>query len=498
MLPPKFQNQKPQTSGWQTTWIPFGNSKTVVESSSGRVWEHDQDSWCSLKIGERLGSGGAGDVFLAHCTSTQVGSDNRPFAIKICRDESADGIDRFKREFRALRSLKHLPVAHSGRLACDNGLWGFTLRYCDGKSPLEFARANLPMGVLPDLHLVTRLGRQMAAGLARMHDSGITHGDIKPGNMIVEASGRLWFLDFGLSCRESLSDQVVHPKGGAGTFQFLAPEVILRGQYGMAADIFALGRTLYLILAGRLPSADYFRNIEEYSRGAEIGVDAPYFQRIREQLPPGTPLRLVELLQAMLHPLPQCRPTGLDVAYRLGFDKPLVPDDESMRIDPWVDPIRLGARRAGKGHVAVTRSTIDASMVNSAIKQAVSGLFRELPWFMVPEVDCRREQLPLRAFDATLSMLRFWGEQLPEPLRRGLPLKNNPALDLISGDFSAIHHPQLVDRALDLLQASTRNRLLVVPIRNLHYADPLSRQLYVRLLKSPVRQRLLLLISRDV
>jgi serine/threonine protein kinase len=92
---------------------------------------------------------------------------------------------------------------------------------------------------------------QAAEGLLAAHDAGVLHRDVKPANVLQRADGRVVVLDFDLSL--AARDVWLDPDPGfAGTPLYLAPEA-LQGEYTEACDVYALGSTLYELLAGRPP-----------------------------------------------------------------------------------------------------------------------------------------------------------------------------------------------------------------------------------------------------
>ena len=98
---------------------------------------------------------------------------------------------------------------------------------------------------------VARLGAQVADALAHAHQRGILHRDIKPSNLLLDALGNVWVTDFGLAKFEECDD-LSRSRDLIGTLRYMAPER-LRGVSNRGCDIYALGATLYEMLALRPP-----------------------------------------------------------------------------------------------------------------------------------------------------------------------------------------------------------------------------------------------------
>jgi len=103
---------------------------------------------------------------------------------------------------------------------------------------------------------VLRIGADLCAALARLHDRGVYHRDVKPANVLLGAGGEAWLADFGIAARgdppRSLPDGWVEED--VGTLGYSAPELLRDpGAAGPAIDVYAAGVTLYESLTGRLP-----------------------------------------------------------------------------------------------------------------------------------------------------------------------------------------------------------------------------------------------------
>jgi hypothetical protein len=193
---------------------------------------------------EPLGGGGFGLVFRAR--QETVG---RLVALKLLPPGVVDDrrLRRFRRECQALGRLSGHPnvvtILDSGRTSSG---WPYIAMdlYEGGSLHDRLAR----QGRLP-VEDVLRVGVRIAGALAAAHAAGILHRDVKPGNILVSRYGEPALADFGIATlRETL--EVTSPPDGL-TPLHVAPEIVEGGPPSVAADVYALGSTLYQLLAGR-------------------------------------------------------------------------------------------------------------------------------------------------------------------------------------------------------------------------------------------------------
>ncbi len=168
-------------------------------------------------------------------------------------------------------------------------------------------------GALPVAEAV-RLGRQIAEGLAAAHGAGVIHRDLKPENVLLTADGAVKLADFGLA----------KPLGDTRTFQsvaglvigtpgYLAPEVVEGGLAGPAADLYALGVTLYEMAAGARPFPQ--EDLAELFR-AQKEASPEWLGRVRAEVPEA----LSSLVARCLAADPGQRPSSAEaVALELGL-----------------------------------------------------------------------------------------------------------------------------------------------------------------------------------
>ena len=163
------------------------------------------------RIESLLGKGGMADVVLA--TDLLL---HRQVAVKLLRDMTdTDGdLARFLAETRTLARLSHpglVTVLDGG--TTPSGRPYLVMELVDGP-PLS-ASLDAPM----DLVRTAEIGAQVAAALAYAHTQGIVHRDVKPGNVLVRADGRVKLADFGIA--KLVGDQSRHTR--TGTVMWVGP-----------------------------------------------------------------------------------------------------------------------------------------------------------------------------------------------------------------------------------------------------------------------------------
>ncbi len=210
----------------------------------------------SYQVLRKLGAGGMGEVYLAHCTKL-----DRDVAIKLLPAEMARNDKRRQRfmiEARAASALTHpnVCVIYEVGETADRRLF-IAMEYVTGQT-LDKRPRHTPM----EIQEVVRLGTQLADGLDAAFEKRIVHRDIKPANICVNARGQAKILDFGLAKRlelepfeDSGASTVFETKEGQvlGTPGYMSPEQALGREIDHRTDIFSLGIVLYELASGSNP-----------------------------------------------------------------------------------------------------------------------------------------------------------------------------------------------------------------------------------------------------
>ena len=198
-----------------------------------------------FRVQKVLGEGAFGKVYLAK--DEQL---NRLVAIKISKEIIHDKnvLDSFLSEAQMLAKLDHpniVPVHDVGNSATE----GFFIisKYLDGGTLSKALTTNAS-----DIIWVCKTIAMIADGLHHAHTRGLVHRDIKPDNILLDASGSPCIVDFGLALKEESFGQ---GKGLTGTPLYMSPEQASGEGHRVdgRSDIFSLGVILYEMLAGRRP-----------------------------------------------------------------------------------------------------------------------------------------------------------------------------------------------------------------------------------------------------
>jgi type VI secretion system protein ImpC len=198
----------------------------------------------------RAGAGGMGTVYKAH--DPQL---DRTVALKVPRLDPAQdrgaAVQRFLREARAAARVRHAHVCPIYDVGEQDGRPHVVMAYVEGPSLAQRLAGGRRFD---DPRQAAALAREVAEALAAVHAHGITHRDLKPGNILLDPAGHAVLTDFGLA----------HPAGEEhltlsgtvlGTPAYMAPEQASgeSERVGPASDLYSLGVVLYQMLTGRLP-----------------------------------------------------------------------------------------------------------------------------------------------------------------------------------------------------------------------------------------------------
>lgn len=228
-------------------------SKTIsLDLTVGKGGAPEPAAGASLKgrytITGKLGEGGMGAVYAAFDTQLQ-----QKVAIKLLKQSMSlneKAIEQLKREALVAMKLSHPLIMRLINFERDGQNAFLLMELVDGSTLESVAKAR------PDKRLPPKLAAQITykicEALEYAHASGVIHRDIKPANIMIETgSNSIKLMDFGIA--RALLEGTAEKPPIAGTLPYIAPEAFEGAMPGPRTDIYALGLTLYELVAGAHP-----------------------------------------------------------------------------------------------------------------------------------------------------------------------------------------------------------------------------------------------------
>jgi len=249
-----------------------------------------------FEVLDTLGRGGTATVFRVRDPAS-----GQELALKLLdgTDEFGGALQRFEREFEAMKNLEHPHIVRPLSRGIWQGQSWFTMEVVEGPTLKAWLIENGPLSVDRGIALMT----QAADALGAAHSAGVVHRDVKPANLVLfDEAWRLKILDFGLVKGVDASASLTAAGQVVGTPVWMAPE---RLQTNTAAeptwDVYALGLVFYEALTGKNPFRG--RNLIHTIRLVP-GATAPVPSSWAE----GLPVALDRLLLRSLSREPEDRP----------------------------------------------------------------------------------------------------------------------------------------------------------------------------------------------
>lgn len=494
----------------------------------------------------RLGEGGMGVVY-----EVRDREHDARVALKTLRRFTAEGLVRFKREFRALHDLQHPNLVNLGELFSEGGEWYFTMELVEGVDFLAHVRPLLRTRVPRSIETAATVSRngsdgaalalpaaaahdgvagaldeaalraclpQLARALIAVHGANKVHRDVKPSNIRVTRDGRVVLLDFGL-VGDIVRSVDSTDANMLGTPAYMAPEQAVSSSVGAAADWYSVGVVLYEALTGTLPFD-----------GAPIQMLVNKQQR--EPTPPndralGLPEDLVRLCMDLLRVDPRSRAGGADVLKRLeaGARQSSRPPPASISVAEF--PVFIGRARelaeleaaleeASAGRASAVVIDGESGVGKSALtRKFTDDVARGRDGAIVLTGRCyEREAMPYKAFDGIIDALTRRLSKLPAaesaallPLRPHALTQIFPALRRIeafarvaAGKDDAIDPHELRRRAFDALRElfariAIQRTAPILIIEDMQWVDADSLALLSELLRPPDAPPMLLIVT---
>jgi TolB-like protein len=199
---------------------------------------------------EEVGRGGQGVVFRARQKSL-----NRTVALKVIslgQWASKAHLKRFRLEAEAAARLEHPGIVPIHEVGERDGSCYFSMKFVEG-GQLDAVAKREPMPVRRAVELMTKVARTVHYA----HEHGILHRDIKPGNILLDASGEPHLTDFGLARLVETESTMTRTMEVLGTPSYMAPEQAVGNNAAISSvtDVYGLGAVLYQLLTGQPPFA---------------------------------------------------------------------------------------------------------------------------------------------------------------------------------------------------------------------------------------------------
>lgn len=244
-----------------------------------------------FEVTRELGRGAQSIVYLAR--DPQL---DRQVAIKTLRFARPDAADNaaLLAEARTVGKLRHpniVPIFDAGEVGADFYL---VFEYVPGKTLAQVIRES---GGLPPIRSA-QLIAQVLDGIAHAHAQGIIHRDLKPSNILLDESGAVRVMDFGIATR--VAARTEGEAGYAGTPAYMAPEYIKTHTAGARSDVFSAGLVLFEMLAGKRAVSGEDVNQVMYRLANEDILLAPEARSALDE-------RLVDILYKALARDPEAR-----------------------------------------------------------------------------------------------------------------------------------------------------------------------------------------------
>ncbi|HEY5564941.1 MAG TPA: serine/threonine-protein kinase, partial [Rhodothermia bacterium] len=321
------------------------------------------------QVREHVGSGGMGLVYEAE--DVRLG---RLVALKVLPPWSRfdpDARTRFFREAKAASSLNHPNICTIYEYDVVEDRPFIAMELVEGETLLERNKA----GLVPRAQAIAILS-SVAAGLEHAHERDIVHRDIKPGNILLGADGRIKIADFGLA---RLSDTTTITRSGAtlGTVAYMSPEQALGEKVTATTDVWSLGVLVFETLTGNRPFRAEHASalIYQILNTEPVGLDA---------LAESHGAEIADIVARCLEKDPSRRPSAAEI--RTMASALVVPDVPAA---PTVQALATGRRRRRRWIAAAAcliAALVGLAFFVTSVKPSIEHRLRTSTLAFVPPV----------------------------------------------------------------------------------------------------------------
>jgi len=225
-----------------------------------------------VRLLREIGRGGMGVVYLGRHQML-----DRDVAVKFLLNVVAGpddpGFTRFLEGARAAASLEHPGLTTIHHADVIDGLPYLVMQHIDGPALSEVLKQTGSLSVSALFAVLDAVSEAMG----ELHDRGIIHRDIKPGNVLLCLDGRVVVTDFGLALARPMGHRGLSSTGFAGTPAYMAPEMFA-GEVSLRSDVYALGIMTFELATGALPFTGTVEEVREKHLHEPLPLD-PLQQR---------------------------------------------------------------------------------------------------------------------------------------------------------------------------------------------------------------------------